>query len=351
LSIFLVCIMASGSWALEPHESLFADLTGILAMLLQVPLTIATLASLRSRITNVNRLLWALLLGSIPGCIRTIQNALAGVRYLEDQSAQDQNQYYMGFIAPDIFSTILLMGGIFLIFWLLSSAASATRKVLAGAILPLLCVALLLTGIRSSWIALGLPTLVLLVRTRSFFALFGGFLMIAMIGFLAFSSVIGLNMNEKMAARLSERSLGSGETRLRYWQVGLQGFAKRPILGIGWGCYPSFAADNTVGRRAATHNIFIRMVCELGLVGLVLFCAWILRTLQILRGSPAAALTRLIMLGVLVQGLFLDHFLSSHFWLFIGLCEGVAAAHLLGERERFEAQNEVPVPRGVRLAA
>jgi O-antigen ligase len=321
LSLFLLCLAASGSWALEPHDSFLGELAGIKATLLQVPLALAVLATLRSRLTTMNRLLAALVCGAVPGCIRTIQNALAGERFLGDQ-----DEYYMGFIPPDIFTTILVISGVFLMFCLTSSQTSRRMKALAGVVLPLFCVALVLSGIRSGWMGFGLASLFLLLRTRSVLALGCVMLVLSLVALLGFSGVTGLNLDEKLSARMSENSMHSGTARLEFWEVAAQGFAQRPVLGIGWGCFPGFAEDHTMGNRWATHNIFVRVACELGLVGCLFFLAWITGTCLSVRGSPLANLAMALMLGVLVQGLFLDLFLGSQFWLFLGLCEGVRAS-------------------------
>jgi hypothetical protein len=45
-------------------------------------------------------------------------------------------------------------------------------------------------------------------------------------------------------------------------------------------------------------------------------------TVSRVRHSSNGLLIGILILAVLVQGLFLDHFTGNYFWLFMGLCDG-----------------------------
>lgn len=322
--------MASPTWALDIHESLFGETgTGILAMVPLLPLMLATSGLLYFRLTTIRRLLWALVFGSIPGSFLTIQNAIAGVRYNENAEG-----YYMGFEQPDIFSPILVVCGIFLLVCLGSAGTKRLSKLLAGVLLPLNYIALLLTGIRSGWVASLVVIVVFLVHKRSFLALGGILAAGAFVALLGFATANSLDLGDKLSARFSHTSMHSGELRLEFWEVAAEGFAQRPILGIGWGCFPVFVADHTVGRAAATHNIYMRVLCELGVVGFAFFLAWVVITALKLRGNPEALLVGLLMTGVLVQGIFLDLFLCTYFYIFLGICDSFCRGNI-----RFDSAN------------
>ncbi len=318
MGVFLLCAVASVGWALYPAEALFRESTGICPMLLLLPLMIATRALLHAELTTAGRLLWALTLGCVPGCFLTIANALAGVVY-----ADGGEGYYMGFVRPDVFSPMLVMSGLFLLLYLTSPAANSKTRMVAGLLLPVICLALVLSGIRSGWVAFALATLLLVPRMRSFTAVAGLIAVITAVIILVFSGSPRLNVREKLAARLSEQSLQTGEQRVAFWEVAVQGFIRRPVLGIGWGSFPAFAADNTVGREVATHNIFVRILCELGSVGLMVFLIWIMRSLLKARHTSEGVLVGVLMAGVLAQGFFLDHFVCAYFWLFLGVSDGI----------------------------
>ena len=138
---------------------------------------------------------------------------------------------------------------------------------------------------------------------------------------LWFAVAPSLGLDEQLTKRMSEQSLNTGEMRVEYWHVAGQGFLQRPLLGIGWGVFPSFVAES-IGRYALTHSIFVRIGCELGMVGLALFLTWLVATVLRVRHSRDGRLIGILVLGVLVQGLFLDLFTGNYFWLFLGLGDG-----------------------------
>ncbi len=184
----------------------------------------------------------------------------------------------------------------------------------------------------------------LLVLNRNWGAISGVFALIIVAVVLWFTVGRALDLQDKMGARLSEGSLHTGEMRVQYWGVGVQGFLKRPLLGIGWGGFPGFAMDSSVTREAATHNIFVRILCELGIVGMGLFGAWIIERYLRLRRTVSGRLVCFVMTGVLLQGLLLDHFICTYFWLFLGLCDGAAAREPAVE-EMFEEYPRGLAPR------
>jgi O-antigen ligase len=331
LLLFLFWINASAIWALDPQKSFFGEVTGVLATFLQLPLVIAARALLHSNLSSIWRLLWALVLGCIPGCLLVIKNALAGIRW-----QNDLNDYYMGFIRPDIFSPMLVIVGVFLVACLTSRRYGIGVKIFAVVGLALCCVGILLTGIRSGWIGFGVAALPLILRQRSFVAIPGLLAVAALVGMLYWGDFGGLNLSEKISSRVA--SMSSGEARVSFWEVAIKGFEGRPILGIGWGGFPGFAADNGVGAEMLTHNIFIRILCELGLVGLTIFFVWIGATVWRLWHSREGSLLGWIMLGVLVQGILLDHFVGSYFWLLLGMCDGFRSFRAVCEPKRLRQQ-------------
>jgi O-antigen ligase len=337
LFAFLVCIAASASWALDPMESLFAESVGITALLPQAPIAIAASALLSAGLTSVRRLLWALTLGCIPGCAFMGYNAFAGITWQAASKA-----YYMGFLRPDIFSPMLVMSAIFLLFCVTSRTVRLLGKILAGILLSVVCVALLLTGIRSGWTAFLVSALAMLALSRSWGALAGLAAVGIALAVLWFTFAPSLGLEEQLTKRTSEQSLDTGEMRVEYWLAAAQGFLERPVLGIGWGVFPYFVADY-IGRRALTHNIFVRIGCELGVVGFALFLTWVVTTVLRVRHSPDRRLIVILVLGVLVQGLFLDLFTGNYFWLFLGLGDGACRRH--GHRGLARASSSYGWPR------
>lgn len=144
---------------------------------------------------------------------------------------------------------------------------------------------------------------------------------------------------------------GTGQSRWIMWKMGLQVFAHDPILGVGPGNFGVVAAqeisydatrpaygDPITLYNQALHNIYAQILCEEGLVGVLLF-AWMtiacFRRLRRLRSAPATAVWRrrggeidlrsislgleLAMIAFLVNGIFYNQLYIHWFWTLITL--------------------------------
>lgn len=75
--------------------------------------------------------------------------------------------------------------------------------------------------------------------------------------------------------RLQE-SLGSDDitnNRTRWWKVAVEYFKKYPVLGIGWGQFFDLCEKET-GYAAYTHNVYLQLLCETGIVGFAIYFSW-----------------------------------------------------------------------------
>src|SRR5439155_8440487 len=74
---------------------------------------------------------------------------------------------------------------------------------------------------------------------------------------------------------------GSAEQRLAIQKVAWQIFVDHPVFGVGLGAYPLANARYApeLG-RLDTHNTYLNLAAELGLPGLVLWCALVLSVLR-----------------------------------------------------------------------
>jgi len=81
------------------------------------------------------------------------------------------------------------------------------------------------------------------------------------------------------------------------WSAGLDVWKQYPILGPGFG---SFSEVSSFPESRQPHNMFIEMMCEMGLVGLFVGCAlWWVPLRHILKRSRSAADPLMLVLGVL----------------------------------------------------
>lgn len=79
----------------------------------------------------------------------------------------------------------------------------------------------------------------------------------------------------------------SGRTRL--WDLAKYLWSLNPINGVGYGVFSTYTANNLdyvyskfgVQSTFAAHNIYLQLLAETGLVGLVLFCLFFIRALVV----------------------------------------------------------------------
>ncbi|KWZ36567.1 PglL family O-oligosaccharyltransferase [Burkholderia anthina] len=120
-----------------------------------------------------------------------------------------------------------------------------------------------------------------------------------------------LNLAESAADRM--RDAGQIAPRLALWKYGLAMFREHPLLGVGWGEFPShqFALARTLGGVEIannSHDIFIDLLAKSGLVGLgvlaVTLVAWFVRAVRAPQSSMRVfgfALIGILLMHALVE--------------------------------------------------
>ncbi|MBA9897887.1 PglL family O-oligosaccharyltransferase [Burkholderia cepacia] len=120
-----------------------------------------------------------------------------------------------------------------------------------------------------------------------------------------------LNLAESAADRM--RDAGQIAPRLALWKYGLAMFREHPLLGVGWGEFPShqFALVRSLGGVEIannSHDIFIDLLAKSGLVGLgvlvVALVTWFVRALRAPQSSMRVfgfALIGILLMHALVE--------------------------------------------------
>ncbi|AKL99301.1 PglL family O-oligosaccharyltransferase [Burkholderia pyrrocinia] len=120
-----------------------------------------------------------------------------------------------------------------------------------------------------------------------------------------------LNLAESAADRM--RDAGQIAPRLALWKYGLAMFREHPLLGVGWGEFPShqFALVRTMGGVEIannSHDIFIDLLAKSGLAGLgvlvVTLVMWFVRALRAPQSSTRVfgfALIGILLMHALVE--------------------------------------------------
>lgn len=154
---------------------------------------------------------------------------------------------------------------------------------------------------------------------------------------------------------VTHTSYSSLQLRSNLLHAGLRMFESSPLLGVGLGNFWILSPDYLleVSRRVVTtapHNMFLGVLVENGIVGLVLYLSiwWLAFRLanpatfaQPHEEMPRAVAVglRAALLGYAVDSLFHNYFFDNHLWLLIGLCASVgglgAAETTRAERSRW----------------
>ena len=103
------------------------------------------------------------------------------------------------------------------------------------------------------------------------------------VGFIA--ATVPLANFTRLTETSSEISDGNLSNRGSIWEAALQLYTRSPVFGIGTGSFP-VAVEPILGHQAPPHNAFLRILVELGAIGLVLYVANFLVVLRPLLRLP-----------------------------------------------------------------
>jgi exopolysaccharide production protein ExoQ len=248
---------------------------------------------------------------------------------------------FIGQTAPQ-FATILLPAAIMLT-W--RSLHRPTLWAIGGALVVNL--AIVLSATRSAWV--GIVAAIVLgllprLQTGRRLVLVGAAMAVALA--MLFTPGVGDLLTERLNTAIE--SGGTGRTAI--WAVGLNVVPEHPIIGIGYGDFPSVINPENVRATIlpvqtdvldfpiGPHNIVVGVLVELGIVGLILLFG-VARSL--FRGqarTEAAVLARAVMIGFAIQALFLGIANLKQVWLFAAIALGLAASERIRGAEAAAAE-------------
>jgi O-antigen ligase len=131
--------------------------------------------------------------------------------------------------------------------------------------------------------------------------------------------------------------------RMAIWRRGIGYMVDHPLLGVGAGAFP--VAEGTLAPEArvqqygrwwkwsSAHNALLEVGAEIGVPGLLLFVALLVRTFRTLSrigrrppGEAAFLAQALIgsLVGFVVANMFLGMAFSAYFYVLLGFCVGLA---------------------------
>lgn len=222
-----------------------------------------------------------------------------------------------------------------------------TRLALAGASCVFV-IALLLTGSRGGIVATGLA----LVATIVFAGPARSRAVVVFLGVAAFAcAYFALLSTPAQLHRLTSFSAGGGTGRTDLWSIALAVAQNHPVAGVGAGNFqvvePGYALsdislqrfDLVVDTPKVTHNTYLQMLAELGVVGAIAFMAMIAAALTLairatrifaregrMRMELAARGTVIGTVGMLGAFVFISAQYEKQLWLLLGVSAALTNA-------------------------
>jgi O-antigen ligase len=274
-------------------------------------------------------LLWAYLAGCAVACVQLLQAAALGAEL-------HRGRYSFGGFNPNDLVQVLVLG-VPIATYLGITASSPLRRALAWAHVPLLVVAVVLTGSRQGVLLLpaalaAIPFALRHVSRRARLTVLVGVLAA---GSWLFSTVPTETFDRlgSVGDEVTEGDLG-GRSELRV--AAIAAADQRPLTGVGEGALER-VISRTVGHRAGAHNTYLSIAGELGVVGLAFFLIGLVAALvHALRYPPEERILAVTVWVVLVLSLLPghnEHDKSTWFALAIVVAPSAACAPSLTYRE------------------
>jgi len=324
------CLWGIGSllWV----EKIDFELTGFLFNAIPNMLMAAVVAIHGSQNETIRKhLLSAVALGTILGSVILLDSWQQG-RVFENAAGRHET-----LIRPDTFSSWAMLCAIFaLSFAFEHRRVSRTGYALSIPMFVLFAVAAVLTGTRSAVLGtiFGLVMLVVQVKRIGI----GSLTVVLAALSLGATAFWFPGLFDSIIGRFGTMEEDQGSERIGIWVTALQSFLSHPFAGVGWDGF-SFQEG------AMTHNVYLQVVVELGVVGLVLFVWWLTTLFAATLRSPDRRMLWAIMGALLFQGVFLHQFFYTYFWLALALCEAARHEEKIA-RHRFALSYRQTSPQG-----
>ncbi len=325
---FFVWALASLVWAVDSGVAL-SNATRLVQVVLLMFVTYSAVRTTR----HLHLLMWSFLVG-----------AAASASYSLASGSYGQGGRLAGIFDPNFFAAELVGAMLFASFMLALPQQPWTRFVLL-VFLGIYGVAFVLTESRGGLIALGASfvaasALAGPVRARAIAVV----LVVSAFALAYYADIAPSRIRERITNISAESSAG----RVDEWKIALRIASDRPLLGAGLGNYkvvePAYATRNinllrvdyALRYQLETHNTYLNLLSELGIVGLGLFVALLavvvttamsgVRELARLADIKGELLARGLIsgtIGTLVAYIFLSGQYEKQLWLLLGLLAAI----------------------------
>jgi O-antigen ligase len=137
-----------------------------------------------------------------------------------------------------------------------------------------------------------------------------------MLAYMIVSERTGVGLSEldrlQRTISLTDPSTATGG-RLEIWRRGF-GFLTQPIWGVGYGSFPVLH-EMVYGRYLQAHNLYLQVVVDTGLIGLILLFGVLFTAWRELWSSRASFLLFWVFLYLVLLGIGNDVMAYKHFWV------------------------------------
>ncbi len=279
---------------------------------------------------TVRPALWAYSLAA------AVTAAIGSISYLQSRTIYLDRAVAFSGQDPALFASLILPAVIFLMWELQSRGNRVPVRMAALGSLFVCVVGLALSGTRSGWIgivAAAIAWVALGRERRQALSLAAGASAIVLL------AMVVPGMSDFLLGRVESSLATGGAGRTDIWSVGLYMFASAPLTGVGLGNFPisytpyvidqasaGFTPLYVLSAGRAAHNVLLGTFVETGVVGGMLLIAFCGTALLEPSDARVANVIRAILVGFIVQSLFLDILGQKQVWLFLAIAFGLGAA-------------------------
>lgn len=214
---------------------------------------------------------------------------------------------------------------------LIFSEKHVLKKLLYTVATGLMGICILLTGSRSSWIALGMALIIYAILSKKYKLIIG----LVVVAALAYSFVP--TVQSRISYLLDPEYIASSFRGGRFskWPKALEMFYNSPIFGTGFGKFGgAVATNNKVKGAFYVDNYYLKAAVEMGIFGFLAFMialyngvVWPLRAIRKVEDKVSKGIVQSgfgAMVGILFTNIVLNNFdapsVTTYFWTISAIC-------------------------------
>jgi O-antigen ligase len=306
----------SFAWSIDPEAAIGRIPTALSLLLLYL-----VVGTFMTSAKGLDLLILMIVAGGVVGALGTIYSYhFLGMVY--GKSARASLILGEKSFDPNFFVFTLLLPWSFLLLKI-TQASGLWRRWHYFPALLLIGYAVLLTASRSGFLAIAVISSFYILHNRS-----KGYMAIAVT--LIIMAIVGVLSSDLLLQRLTFQQDSFEHARGGIWLTTLPALWDHWLLGGGLESFGKIYMDASNLRESGAHNIFFCVLQELGIVGLFILSVALVQHYKALRINPqsqtnTAFALKAALMGMLVQGLFLDILWKKSFWLVLALIMMVSA--------------------------